>query len=143
VSIEARRSLVSKLFFQDSASKSDLQDPNLTDTDLIAVLTELLHHGHFIEITAVRTDHHPDGYLGPHSHQAGKAVDCWPLNSPKAGDYLDPNGMRFRQFLMDLMKEINAVQVGLGGTANTTGNMLLLGKKGFPDNGADHVHIGI
>lgn len=143
MSIEARRSLVDRLFFQDSASKSDLLDPNLTNTNLIEVLTELLQHGHLIEITAVRTDHHPDGYLGPHSHQAGKAVDCWPLIRSKAGDYLDPNGMRFRQFLMDLMKEVNVVQAGLGGTANTKGNMILLGKKGFADNGADHVHIGV
>ncbi len=142
MSIESRQNLVSKLFFQDTDSKSDLLNPNLTSTYLISILEDLVNLGHFIEITAVRTDHHPDGYLGVHSHQAGRAVDCWPLNSPKAGDYASAEGMCMRMFLMDLKKDSLVAQVGLGGSAFTTGNMNLLGDLGFQDNGADHVHIG-
>src|SRR5271155_3090431 len=143
MSLEARQSLVEKLIFQDESSKSDLLDPNLTDTNLIEVLIELEGLGHNIEITAVRTDHHPDGYLGKHSHQAGRAADCWPLLSPTAGDYANENGMAFNLFLEDLRKNSLIAQVGLGGSAFTVGNMRVLGSLGFQDNGADHVHIGV
>jgi hypothetical protein len=143
MSMEVREELVSKLIFQDEDSKSDLLNPQLTDTELINVLMELLDEGHRIEITAVRTDHHPDGYLGVHSHQVGRAVDCWPLNSLTAGDYADENGMTFSLFLSDLRKDPLVAQVGLGGSAFTVGNMKVLGPLGFQDNGADHVHIGV
>jgi hypothetical protein len=143
LSIEARESLVSRLSFQDAQSKSDLLNPDLTSTDLIEVLLEITALTPGLEITAVRTDHHPDGYLGVHSHQAGRAVDCWPLNSPKAGDYQDENGMRFQQFLKALQKENLVAQVGLGGAANTVSNRNLLGQLGFEDDGEDHVHIGV
>lgn len=142
MSVEVRESLVKRLFFQDLASKSDLLDPNLTDTYLIEILTEILDRGYFLEITAVRTDHGPDGYLGVHSHQAGRAVDCWPLISAKQNDYLDEDSATFRTFLSTLTKIQDIAQVGLGGTANSTYNMSLLGSLGFVDNGQDHVHIG-
>ena len=143
MSIEARERLVASLFFQDTESKADLLNPDLTSTNLIEVLLGLVDQNEHIEITAVRSDHHPDGYLGPHSHQAGRAVDCWPLASAQAGDYLDENGMRFQQFLQDLKKNSLVAQVGLGGAANTVSNRNLLGLLGFEDDGEDHVHIGV
>jgi hypothetical protein len=138
MSLEMRESLVSRLFFQDAESKSDLLNPDLTSTNLIQILIDLVNLGHFIEITAVRTDHHPDGYLGIHSHQAGRAVDCWPLNSPTPGDYCDD----LTSFLNDLRKVPGIAQVGLGGSAYSVSNMFKLGSLGFRDDGQDHVHIG-
>lgn len=143
MSEQARETLVSKLFFQDAESKSDLLDVNITSTNLIEMLVEVTSRGYHLEITAVRTDHHPDGYLGVHSHQAGRAVDCWPLNSPKMGDYMDPNCIDFLWFLRDTKRINQVAQIGLGGSAFTTSNMAVLGSLGFQDNGADHVHIGV
>jgi hypothetical protein len=142
MSEQTRESLVSKLFFQDTDSKTDLLNPDLTSTNLIAILVSVLAAGYNLEITAVRTDHHPDGYLGVHSHQAGRAVDCWPLNSPKMGDYMDPNTSDFMMFLRDTKRINQVAQIGLGGSAFTTSNVAVLGSLGFQDNGADHVHIG-
>lgn len=143
MSLEARESLVAKLFFQDTDSRSDLLNPDLTSTDLISTLIQTLAKGHYLEITAVRTDHRPDGYLGVHAHQSGRAVDCWSLNSPKMGDYMDPNSSGFMWFLRDLKRINEVAQIGLGGSAFTVANMAVLGSLGFQDNGADHVHIGV
>lgn len=142
MSLEARKSLCKGLFFQDLESKSDLLNPNLTSTYLISILVQILAKGHNLEITAVRTDHHPDGYLGVHSHQAGRAVDLWPLNSPKMGDYQDANSLDFMWFLRDLKRINEVAQVGLGGSAFTVSNMSVLGSLGFKDDGEDHVHVG-
>ena len=143
MSEQARETLVSKLFFQDAESKSDLLDVNITSTNLIEMLVEVTSRGYHLEITAVKTDHSADGYLGVHSHQAGRAVDCWPLNSPEMGDYMDPNCIDFLWFLRDTKRINQVAQIGLGGSAFTTSNMAVLGSLGFQDNGADHVHIGV
>lgn len=142
MSIQARAELCSKLFFQDDTQKSDLMDPSLTQTQLIALLLGLVDSGWNIEITAVRTDHGPDGYLGLHSHQNGYAVDCWPLATPRSGDYYDAGSPHFADFLSDAAKSAWLQQIGLGGSAFTPANMAAAGPTAFEDNGQDHVHLG-
>lgn len=142
MSLQKRQEVVDRLFFQDEGSKSDLLDPNLTNTNLIAMLDHLHVMGFFMEVTAVRSDHHPDGYLGKHSHQAGNAIDLWPLKNREAGNYLDENSRDFQLFLHYAQADNLCFQVGLGGSANNAHNVAILGPKGFIDNGSDHVHLG-
>ena len=85
MSQQARQYLVSKLFFQDDTQKPDLLNENMTQTDLIALLVELVNKGHHLEITAVRTDHSNDSGLGEHCHANGYCADMWPLTGPTAG----------------------------------------------------------
>ena len=96
MSQQARQYLVSKLFFQDDTQKPDLLDENKTQTDLIALLVELVNKGHHIEITAVRTDHSNDSGLGEHCHANGYCADMWPLSGPTAGAWLDAGDPYFQ-----------------------------------------------
>ena len=79
MSLQARQDLVNKLVFQRDSEKSDLMDPNMTQTTLIALLLDLVNKGHHIEITAIRTDHSDDSSLGLHCHHNGYCADLWPL----------------------------------------------------------------
>ncbi len=142
MSLQARESLAAQLIYQDSTQKSDLLNESLTQTGLIALLLELLGKGFHLEITAVRTDHSNDAYLGLHSHANGYCVDCWPLNSETAGDYMDQNDPKFQAFLSAAAQSVWCYQIGLGGAAQTDANYAAIGEKGFTDNGADHVHLG-
>lgn len=142
MSIQARQSLVASghLVFQDGTQKGDLLNPNTTQTELIAALIYLtIHCGHYIEITAVRSDHHDDG---PHGHAGGYAADCWPLDSAAAGDYMDATAEGFADFLEDAAKMPFYYQIGLAGEANTAANLAAAGPGAFVDMGADHVHLG-
>jgi hypothetical protein len=145
MSIEARQALVNggHLFFQDATQSSDLLDPNVTQTDLIALLQYLVEKGYHIEITAVKSDHSDDSGLGEHSHFNGWCVDCWPLASATAGDYMDAITDAFQAFLRDVAAAPHLYQIGLAGEAAAfTDNFTAAGPTAFHDDGADHVHIG-
>jgi hypothetical protein len=142
MSTETRELVVSKLFFQDDTQKSDLLDPEITNTNLIAALDDLLTQGHHIEITAVKSDHRDDG-CGSGLHESGCAVDCWPLNGPNPGQYLDAGTEAFIAFLRDVQAADYVYDVGLGGVAYTSVNMTAAGPTAFQDDSEDHVHIGV
>ena len=139
MSQQARDALVTKLIFQRDSQRNDLLSPLVTQTELIAFLTELVAKGHFLEITAVKSDHHNDG---PRGHAGGRAADCWPLASFTAGDYLDADDARFAAFLRDVAASTWLYQVGLAGSADTAENRAAAGATCFSDSGGDHVHLG-
>src|ERR1700730_14435636 len=95
MSQEARDALVDggHLFYDDGTQKSDLQDESLTNTGLIKYLTQLTtEYGHHLMVTAVRTDHPTwDGGPDGQGHNAGCAIDCWPLTGALTANpnYLD------------------------------------------------------
>jgi hypothetical protein len=143
VSIEAREALVDspQTIFQRDSQRSDLLDPTITQTGLIALLADLISKGWFIEFTAVKTDHHDDSALGLYCHFNGFCADCWPLASANAGDYLDATDPRFVAFCADIAIAIDLFQVGLAGTAWTPKAIAAAGPTCFHDDGADHVHL--
>jgi hypothetical protein len=133
--------------YQDATQRTDLLSPNITQTELIALLAELVQKGHIILFTAVRSDHHDDSslgtppqYIGTHAH--GWAADVWPLNSANPTDYIDASDPRFQRFLADAAASSWLHQIGLAGSADTQANRAAAGKTVFPDDGGDHVHLG-
>ena len=145
MSIQARRQLIDSpaTFFQHEAEQhADLMDPAKTQTELIALLLELVGKGHVLEFTAIRSDHSDDSCLGYHSHADGFCADLWPLASRTAGDYLDASDDRFAAFLADAARSHWLYQIGLAGSADTRANQIAAGRTEFPDDGADHVHLG-
>jgi hypothetical protein len=144
MSIEARQSLVDggKIIFQAVSQRNDLLNPEITQTGLIALLSDLVAKGHIIELTAVKSDHHNDSDLGEHCHFNGYCADGWPLASSTPRDYLDANDLRFKQFLLDVAASSYLYQVGLAGSAWTMVNQAASGSHMFHDDGADHVHLG-
>jgi hypothetical protein len=141
MSQQARQYLVSKLFFQDDTQQSDLLDENLTQTDLIALLIELVNKGHHLELTAVRSDHADDSALGLHCHANGYCADMWPLTGPTAGAWLDAGDPYFQEFLQDAAASQWLFHIGLAGSAWTSDNVASAGSTVFQDDGADHVHL--
>jgi hypothetical protein len=144
MSLAMRQQVVSKLVFQDATQKSDLLDINTTNSALIAFLHYMTCTlAYNIEVTAVYTDHHIDGD-GPGLHRpAGCAVDCWPLNSSKPGDYMDENSPNFQRFLKDGSHGPFYYDTGLGGSSYTPANMEAAGPAAFQDAPVDHVHFGV
>ena len=149
MSIQARDALVNSpnTKFQRNSQRTDLLDPNETQTDLIALLTELVGKGHIILFTAVRSDHHddsglgrPPNFVGTHAH--GWAADCWPLNSPNPTDFVDAGDPKMQQFLQDAAASTWLHQIGLAGSADTPENRTAAGMTVFSDDGADHIHLG-
>lgn len=144
MSLEARRALVNSphTIFQALSQRADLLDQNVTQTGLIALLSDLVAKGHIIEFTAVKSDHHNDSGLGLHCHFNGYCADCWPLASATPGDYLDANDPRFTAFCHDAGIDLNEYQEGLAGSAYTHANVTAAGSGVFQDDGGDHVHLG-
>lgn len=142
MSLEARHSLVNRLVFQRESQRDDLLNMNLTQTQLIALLLDLVNEGHHIEITAVRSDHSDDAYLGFHCHAHGFCADLWPLASSTPGDYLDASDSRFAKFLHDAAQSEWLHQVGLAGSSWSQANVDAAGPTVFHDDGADHIHLG-
>lgn len=145
MSLEARQALVHhpNTIFNAQSQRDDLLDPAKTQTDLIALLTDLcINKGHIFQFTAIKSDHHNDSYLGEHCHFNGFCADGWPLASHTAGDYLDANDSRFHQFCHDAGFDPFDHQVGLAGSAYTHDNVVAAGSGVFHDDGADHVHLG-
>lgn len=142
MSQQAREQLCAELVFQRSSQRDDLLNTELTHTELVALLLELVNKGWHLEITSVRSDHSDDSGLGEHSHANGWCADLWPLASSSGGDYLDADDERFQAFLRDVAASRYLYQVGLAGTAWTTANAQAAGSSAFGDAGADHVHLG-
>jgi hypothetical protein len=150
LSQQARDTVVNSkaTFFQAQSQVSDLENPALTDSNLIAAAQYILDGGFAFEFTAVRTDHHDDG---PTGHAGGLAFDGWPLASNAAGDYLDASDQKFKDFLVHVGKFPGLYQLGLAGTAYSAANVIASGLPEdfakdpcvFHDGGADHVHIGV
>lgn len=116
-------------------------DPNVTSTDLIALMLDVTN-GTSWEVTAVRSDHHDDSGLGEHSHANGYCLDGWPLNSKTPGDYMDANAIVFDQALRKASASEWMYQIGLAGSAWNEGAIATAGPTVFHDDGADHVHLG-
>ena len=144
MSIEARDALVASpnTFFQRTSQKVDLASVEITKTDLIALLGELVAKGHIIEFTAIKSDHHDDSALGEHCHFNGYCADLWPLASRAQGDYLDAEDPRFQAFLRDVSASRWLYQVGLAGSAWISQNAVAAGDNVFRDDGEDHIHLG-
>ncbi|GEM_PF-3489397 len=149
MSIQARDQLVNgpATVFQRNTQRIDLLNPDLTQTQLIALLTELAAKGHIILFTAVRTDHHDDSglgrapaFIGTHAH--GWAADVWILNSTNPTDFIDASDKRFQQFLADAAASPWLHQIGLAGSADVPANRSAAGDTVFSDDGGDHVHLG-
>lgn len=144
MSLETREALINSghLFPQNPSQFNDLLDDTKTQTTLIAFLQHMVEGGFYIELTSVKSDHSDDSDLGEFCHFNGFCVDCWPLNTPKAGDYMDENIPRFQSFLEYAAKAPYFYQTGLGGAADTPANRIAAGPTVFNDNDEDHVHFG-
>lgn len=141
MSLQARRILCDRLFFQKASQREDLLDPSKTNTSLIALLLDVARH-FSLQITCVRSDHHDDSKLGPHSHARGYCADVWPLSTHRAEDYMDENSPEMRLFLIQLARETWLHQIGLAGSAWTPANVAAAGSTCFHDDGDDHIHVG-
>jgi hypothetical protein len=144
MSAEARQALVDSpnTLFTDATQRSDLLDENITQTYLIALLSNLVAKGHVIEFTAIKTDHHDDSALGEYCHFNGWCADCWPLSTTTAGAYLDAGDARFLSFLSDAAADPDLFQIGLAGSAWTPEAIAAAGPTVFEDAGGDHIHLG-
>lgn len=149
MSLQARQALVASqnTIFQRQSQRSDLLNPDVTQTGLIALLSELVSKGHIIEFTAIKSDHHNDSGLNPTpphegTHFGGFAADCWPLASTNAGDYLDAQDPRFQKFLEDAADSPWLHQIGLAGSADCHIDRDAAGSTEFSDDGSDHIHLG-
>ena len=133
------------LVFQKASQKSDLLDPAKSNDGLIAYLSQLLgQFGHHLEVTAVNSDH-PTNDGGPNGrgHNAGCAIDGWPLASGTAGDFLDAATAEFRTFLQHAAASKPLLQIGLvGDGADSPANFAAAGPTAFHDDGGAHVHLG-
>jgi len=144
MSIAARAALVRSEYtvFRSNSQRDDLMNPSVTQTELIAFLSDLIQKRHYLLFTAIRSDHHDDGYLGLHSHANGYAADVWFLKSSKPDDYLDPGDPEFEAGLHDAAASPWMYQIGLAGSALTANNRSASGERMFVDDGGDHIHLG-
>jgi len=144
MSQQARDWLIShpNTLFQRDTQRDDLRDENVTKTELIALLVDLIQKGHIILFTAVKSDHHPDNDLGFHSHENGFCADVWPLNTTAPTDYVNANEPKMIQFLADAARSTWLYQIGLAGSADTAQDTSAAGRTKFSDDGADHIHLG-
>lgn len=142
MSIQARQELVNKLMFQDESQKDDLLNPEVTQTDLIQLLTDLVNKGHHIVITAVKSDHHDDSNLGEHCHFNGWCVDCWANASQNPTDYLAVDDPRLLAFIKDAGLDTDTYQIGETPDAYTARMIAAANGKVFEDDGGSHIHLG-
>jgi hypothetical protein len=85
MSIETREKLVAdpRLVFTHHSQRTDLLDPELTNTWLVEFLLRLIEtQAHPILITAIRTDHDPGTWHNP----PGQGVDLWNADWSSVGD---------------------------------------------------------
>jgi hypothetical protein len=144
MSQQARQYLVNHphTIFQRDSQKSDLLDETKTKTELIALLTGLISKGNIILFTAVVSDHSDDACLGFHSHANGFCADTWPLKSTAPTDYVGADEPEMDRYLADAAVSPWLYQIGLAGSADTTGDSAAAGDTKFSDGGADHIHLG-
>lgn len=145
MSQEARDAIVASpnTIFQHSSQRSDLLDQNVTNTNLIELVGDLLAKGHIIEFTAIKSDHHDDSALGRHCHFNGFCIDCWPLASLTPGDYLSIGDPRCLAFLHDAGIDPVHYQTGLTPDAYTHDAITAAGSGVFEDDGGSHIHLGV
>lgn len=149
MSIQAREQLVNHphAIFERDSQRADLLNPALTQTELVALLLDILGKGHIVLFTAVRSDHHDDSGLNPApphvgTHAGGFAADTWPLASTRATDFLDASDSRLQSYLRDAAQSPWLLQIGLAGSADTAQDRAAAGSTVFSDGGADHIHLG-
>lgn len=131
------------LFFQNPSQKADLLDEKKTQSVTIALLQDLLNKQHYIELTAVKTDHHDDSGLGLHCHFNGYCFDGWFLNTPKAGDYAAVDSAVMIAGLHDAGADDHKYQIGETPDAYTHAEIVAAGTVGvFKDGGGSHIHFG-
>jgi hypothetical protein len=140
-----RHNVCLELSFNDPLAHADLDDPNKTDTYVIAALQDLQQRQkHRILITAVRSDHDDDSCLGADAHAFGKSVDLWHADWATVGDD------KIVDVITALLNNPYVWSVGLGGSAaQYLQKFQALAAKidsrliVFQDNGSDHVHFQI
>jgi len=139
MSIGARIALVRPgggLVFQAASQRTDLINPLMTQTQMIAGLQWLVAKGHVFELTAARFDHHDDHGLGIAPVYAGTHARGW------AVDYLDAGDARFQAFLRDARLMPYLMQIGLTSDCYTPANIAAGGATVYLDDGGPHVHLG-
>lgn len=144
MSILAREQLVDQLAFTADSQRSDLLDPELTQTQLIALLLDVSSAAQGwsckLKLTSVRSDHRDDSSLGLHCHARGYCADLWPVDAN--GSWLSAEDPRFQAILGAGAASSWLHQWGLAGTAWTPANEAAAGPTAFQDEGADHLHLG-
>jgi hypothetical protein len=125
-----RAELVSKLKFTNESQQLDLSNPNVTQPELVLALLHLVHLGHNLLITSVKTDHGDDSALGVHGHSRGYSADLWPVDDSD-----------LQQLIQDCCTNNQWVaRLGLGGSSQslsyTAGDTIV-----FDDNSTDHLHV--
>ena len=146
MSLETREWVVNHphTHFSDEASDhSDLLDNTITQTNLIAMIVNLLNKGHIIYFTAIKSDHHNDSALGLNCHFNGYCIDCWPMASDEPDDYYDVTDNGFLIFLADASSDPYYYQIGLTPDCFTPEAIAVSGSNVYMDDGASHVHIGV
>ncbi len=129
----------------ESVQRPQILDPNVIQTELIALIDWIQKQGLRLCVTSLRLDHGSDAFLGQPpdligTHWKGWAIDFWFLNSDRWDDYMDPNSHEFRAGLQIVARAPFELEVGLGGSANTPANELAAGPTWFCDNKSDHLH---
>jgi hypothetical protein len=134
-----------ELAFNDPLAHADLDDPDKTDTFVIAALLDLQQRQkHRILITAVRSDHSDDSCLGADAHAFGKSVDCYHADWATVGDD------KIVDVITALIYNPYVWSIGLGGfpaqylqrfqeLAAKVDDRIIV----FQDNGEDHVHFQV
>jgi hypothetical protein len=145
-SAETRAWVAARLFYQDSTQKTDILNPEKTQTQLISMLEALIKKNYWITITALTTDHHDDSGLGEPplycgTHAKGWAADLWINNTAKSGDWVDQSTHLFRQFLVDVSNCEFHFQTGLTSDCYNAANIEAAGSGCYLDDGGSHIHI--
>ena len=145
MSLSTREYVVSRCRFTDDTQKTDLLSPDITKTELIALLVDVLASisggAYFIGVTAVKTDHHDDSALGEYTHFNGYCIDCWPFDMT-TNDYVPVDSDDMKNFLEAAAKSKWLFQIGLAGAAYNPQCLVWAGSTAFHDDGADHIHFG-
>jgi hypothetical protein len=150
LSVAAREALAQSpsIVYRTPQQRDDIVNLAGVKTQLVAFMRYLVDSGFFLEVTALKSDHHDDLELNPTpphcgTHAGGWAIDCWPLTQSEEGAYLDAEDARFQFFLEVAKSGPWLYQIGLAGAADTQVNFLAAGEFYFADDGADHIHFGV
>jgi hypothetical protein len=130
-------------FSDEISDHADLLDPTITQTNLIAMIVNLLNLNHIIYFTAIKSDHSDDGYLGLNCHYNGYCIDCWPMVTDAPGDYYNVSDLGFLSFLQDASNDPHYYQIGLTPDCYNSETTAVAGDNVYLDDGASHVHIGV
>ncbi|GAC1422374.1 MAG: hypothetical protein NVSMB64_30820 [Candidatus Velthaea sp.] len=138
MSLAIRQEVEHAVRIQNRIAAGDLLSAAITQTDLIALLARAVLPpedgglGYKLLLTAIRSDHGDDSALGPHSHAAGYAVDCWPQDESQLEEFIEDMALKNRW----------VVKIGLGGSSRRLLTTLDFGDAiVFEDNDSDHVHL--